>query len=402
MEWLDILERIELGEGRYTEYKRGLGDFSAIGRAICAFANTEGGVIILGVDPSREIVGVKEESEMVQERLTGFLQTGCSTPVSARNGRHEDPNGWIHWIEVSRQRGFEPLSYDGRVWVRRERSSVEPSPSELQELYNAFGYIMTEERPIQAATPEHIDRRSFREYLRELGIDTVSPPQPKDEDDLRNRGVLAELGGALHATLYGMMAFGKEPQRYPQTRSFRVDCVAYEGDDRASRTLQVAEATGRLDEQVERAIGWFKGLGRFEAYRGLIREDRWLLPEAAIREALVNAVVHRDYAVTGSNVLLEVYDRHVDVTSAGTLPNQMTVESVRAGAHPRSRNESMANYMLAKGFMEKRGRGWPLMRMAMLEFNETEPDIVQDRSGGYVRVTFHLDSPEDAAPRVPS
>ena len=87
MEWLDILERIELGEGRYTEYKRGLGDFSAIGRAICAFANTEGGVIILGVDPSRVIVGVKEDSEKVQERLTAFLQTGCSTPVSARSGR---------------------------------------------------------------------------------------------------------------------------------------------------------------------------------------------------------------------------------------------------------------------------------------------------------------------------
>ena len=217
---------------------------------------------------------------------------------------------------------------------------------------------------------------------------------------MRNRGVIADLGGSLHPTVYGVLAFGKEPQSYPQTRSFQVDCVAYEGDDRASRALQVAEAKGRLDEQVERAIGWFKGLGRFESYRGLVREDRWLLPEAAIREALVNSVVHRDYAITGSNVLLEVYDRHVHVTSPGTLPNQMTVESVRAGAHPRSRNESMANYMLVKGFMEKRGRGWPLMRMAMLEFNETEPELVQDRGGGYVRVTFHLDSSEDVTAGV--
>lgn len=400
MDWLDILQRIELDEGRCTEFKRGLGDLSQVGRAICAFANSEGGVIILGVSPSREIVGVKEESEKVQERLTAFLQTGCSAPVAAQSGRHEDPMGWVHWIEVPRQRGFEPLRYDGRVWVRRERSSVEPSPSELQELYNAFGYIITEERPIQAATPKQIDLQSFREYLRELGLDTEKQPQPEDEDDLRNRGVIADLGGSLHPTVYGVLAFGKEPQSYPQTRSFQVDCVAYEGDDRASRALQVAEAKGRLDEQVERAIGWFKGLGRFESYRGLVREDRWLLPEAAIREALVNSVVHRDYAITGSNVLLEVYDRHVHVTSPGTLPNQMTVESVRAGAHPRSRNESMANYMLVKGFMEKRGRGWPLMRMAMLEFNETEPELVQDRGGGYVRVTFHLDSSEDVTAGV--
>ena len=157
------------------------------------------------------------------------------------------------------------------MWVRRVRANVEPSPSELLELYNAFGYIMTEERPIQAAAPGHIDLQSFREYLGELGLDTEDQPQPGAEDDLRNRGVIAELGGALHPTVYGVLAFGKEPQGYPQTRSFLLECVAYEGDDRASETLQVADITGRLDEQVQRAVGWFQGLGRFESYRGLIR-----------------------------------------------------------------------------------------------------------------------------------
>ena len=395
MDWLKILKHIEAGESRKTEFKRGLGDLSGIGKAICAFANTDGGLIVLGVDKSQEIVGVREDAERFQERLTAFLQTGCSTPVSARSGRHEDPNGWVHWIEVSRQRSFEPMRYDGRVWVRRERSSVEPSASELQELYNAFGYIMTEERPIQAAIPEDIDYQNFREYLQELGLDTEVLPQPDAEDDLRNRGVIAELGGSLHPTLYGVLAFGKKPQSYPQTRNFRVECVAYDGEDRASNTLQVADVTGPLDEQVRRAVGWFQGLGRFETYRGMIRTDRWLLPETALREALVNAVVHRDYAITGSNVLLEVYDRHVDVTSPGTLPNHMTVESVRAGAHPRSRNESMANYMLEKRFMEKRGRGWPVMRKSMLEFNGTEPDLLQDDKGAYVRVTFGLRSTEE-------
>ena len=399
MEWLDVLGRIEAGESRTTEFKRGLGDLSAVGKAICAFANTEGGVVILGVDDprtgARTIVGVREGAERVQERLTAFLQTGCSAPVSARGGRHEDPNGWVHWIEVPRQRGFEPLGYDGRVWVRRERSSVEPSPVELQELYNAFGYILTEERSIQAGAPAHIDLQRFRSYLHALGFDTEEEPQPDDEDDLRNRGVLTELGGALHPTLYGVLAFGKEPQRYPQTRSFRVECVAYEGDDRASRVLQVADAAGCLDEQVQRAAGWFAGLGRFESYRGLIREDRPLLPPPAIREALVNAVVHRDYAITGSKVLFEVFSRRADVTSPGALPNHTRVESVRAGAHPRSRNESLANFMLAMGFMEQRGRGWPLMRRIMREFNGVEPDLVHDERSRFVRVGFCLDPPED-------
>ncbi len=136
MEWTEILQRIEVGEGEDTEFKRGLGDFSAIGRAVCAFANTEGGVIILGVTDSQSIIGVNENADEVQERLETFLRTGCSAPVNGQCGRHEDPNGWVHWIEISHQDQPEPLRYEGRVWVRRECSSVEPSPSELQELYN--------------------------------------------------------------------------------------------------------------------------------------------------------------------------------------------------------------------------------------------------------------------------
>ena len=390
MEWLEVLNCIEEGEGRTTELKRGLGDLSAIGRVICAFANTEGGILILGVDNDRAIVGVQEGAEKVQERLTAFLQTGCSAPVSAHGGRHQDLKGWVHWLEVPKQRGFEPLRYDGRVWVRRERSSVEPSPTELQELYNTFGYILTEERSIQAGTASHIDLLKFHSYLKALGLDAEEDPQPDDEDDLRNRGVLTEIGGALRPTLYGALAFGKMPQRYPQTQNFRVDCVAYEGDDRASSVLQVAEITGCIDEQVQRAIGWFAGLGRFESYQGLMRKDRPLLPQPAIREALVNAVVHRDYAVIGSKVLFEVFSGRVDVTSPGGLPNQMSVASVRAGAHPRSHNELLANCMLALGFMEKRGRGWPVMRKAMREFNGTEPEIAQDEERSYVRVSFLL------------
>ncbi len=262
----------------------------------------------------------------------------------------------------------------------------------IQELYNAFGYIFTEERTIQAATAAHVDLQVFRDYLQQIGLDIETEPQPDHKDDLQNRGVVAELGGVLHPTLYGVLAFGRQPQSYPQTQNFRVECVAYEGSDRASTVLQVADATGRLDEQVRRTVGWFSSLGRFESYRELVRVDRPLLPRTALREALVNAVVHRDYAIIGSKVLLEVFARDVDVTSPGGLPNHMSVDSVKAGGHPRSRNELMANYMLSLGFMEQRGRGWPVMQRSMREFNGTEPSITQGDSGSFVRVRFHLRS----------
>ena len=249
---------------------------------------------------------------------------------------------------------------------------------------------MTEDCWVEAANAAHIDLQKFRSYLRALGFDTEQDPRPTDADGLHNRGVLTEFGGTLRPTLYGVLAYGMEPQRYPQTQNFRVECVAYEGDDRASRVLQVADAAGRLDDQVQRAAGWFAGLGRLASYRNLVREDRPLLPHAVIQEALVNAVVHREYALTGSKVLLEVFSRRVHVTSPGTLLHRR-VESVRAGATPRSRNKSLTNFMAAMGLMERRGSGWLLMRRAMREFNGTEPELVHDEEGGFVSVRFDLD-----------
>lgn len=392
MDWLGILSRIGGGEGEHTEFKRAF-DKPTVGKAICAFANTEGGIVILGVTNARDIVGVNKDAEAIQERLTSFVNSGFNQPVSARLGRHEDPKGWVHWIEVDRQRGPDPMMYDGRVWVRRGRSSVAPSPAELRELYNVFGVAHTEELVVRDAAESDVDTQAFRGYLQGQGLDVETGPQPIRADDMRSRGVLADLDGELHPTLFGILAFGKYPQGYRQTRNFVVECVAYEGGDRSSKVLLVSRAAGRIDEQVRRSAGWLSDLRRFESYHGLIRNDRYLLPPVALRESLVNAVVHRDYAITGSQILLEVFEGRVEVTSPGGLPNRMSVESVRAGGRPRSRNESLAHCMMEMRFMEKRGRGWPTMRQAMLRFNGTEPDIcVMD--GASVRVVFHLKPPE--------
>ena len=284
-----------------------------------------------------------------------------------------------------------PRRHGGPVRIRREGRSVGPSPEELQEPCDAFGNILTEESAIRDATPSHIDPDAFRSYLRRLGLDATADSQPDSEGDLRNRAVVVEFGGGLHATLYGVLAFGRDPQRYLETRNCRIECVVHGGDDRAADVLQVARVAGRIDEQVERAMGWFLGLGHFESYRGLIREDRYLLPRAAIREALVNAVVHRDYAITGSSILLEVFDHRVDITSPGALPGRMTVDRVRAGANLRSRNESLAHFMAAMGFTKQRGTGWLTMCREMRAFNGTEPELMQDEHGKCVRVTFRLD-----------
>lgn len=387
MDWLGVLERIEAGEDDRAEFERDV-DLKKVGRALSAFANSEGGVLILGVDDDGSILGVQEDAERVSERLTSFLQNGLSGPVPARLGRNESPDGWVHWIEVPRQRGFEPLRYAGQVWVRRGRASVEPGAAELAELYNAFGYIVTEERTISAATVDDIDIAAFGTYLERLGLELDAEPRIELEDDLRARGALASLGGAQHGTVYGVLAFGRRPQAYPQTQNFFVQCVAYAGEARAAPVVEVADAKGRLDEQVDRALGWLAGQARREVYEGADRIDVPLVPAAAAREIVVNAVAHRNYAIVGSKILIERFADRVEFTSPGRLPNGLTPESVRRGGNPRARNQSMTNYLLAMGKMEQRGRGWPIIARAMRGHNGTEPELAEDRDARWVRVTL--------------
>jgi len=390
MDWLEVLKRIEQGESEQTEFKRQLGNVSDLGKEICAFANTDGGLLIIGVDDDGTIFGVDRDPDDFQERLSSFLQTGLSAPVSARIDRYEDPNGWVHWIEVRRMRGFEPLSHKGKVYVRRARNSVEPSSSELQDLFNRFGYILTEEQVIAAATENDIDQEKFRGFLETLGIGVDVEPQPALEQDLVNRGVMSELEKELRPTLYGVMAFGNNPQQFPQTVNFWVECVAYDGEDHTADATITGRAKGTLDEQVTSAVAWVSNLKRTESHGGLFRGEHGLVPGNALREVVVNAVAHRDYAITGSKILLEVFSNRLVVTSPGSFPNHMTVEKVMAGGLARSRNEAMANFLVVRRLMEQRGRGWPVIRRAMREFNGTEPELEQDRDNRYVRATLWL------------
>ncbi len=392
-DWIEILQRIEAGENARTEFKRSIDNKSAIGKTLCSFANGNGGVLLLGIDDAGQILGVKGDPTKIHEKLTNILNNSCNHPISAQCGYHRTKDIWVHWIQVERHnRGYLPFSFDGRFWIRRSRSTVAPSDSELQELFNVFGSVYTELRVIAAATQHDINMDVFFSFMRSQGLRMLEKPQLDIESDLSNSSVCGLHNEVLRPTLYGLMIFGRNPQGHQFTTSMFIQCVAYAGVDRASNVLSSGEAKGRLDEQVHRAIGWFQSLGRKEVFQGLHRIDIPLIPEAVLREALVNAVIHRDYSVLESRVLLEVFDNRIDVTSPGTLPNHMTVEQVRLGGSPRSRNEMMANAMVVFGLMERRGRGWLSMRHEMYKFNNTEPKLVNQQGDRFVRVTFHFEA----------
>lgn len=386
--WIDIERRIASGEDERTEFKLWSAFPDKVAIALCAFANSEGGLLILGVDDSGRLVGVPGDPGQVQERLSSLLQTGLNAPLGAYLGKHTQDGVTLHYVEVRRTRGPEPLRYRGKVHVRRGRASVEPSPSELQDLYNTFGFVLTEEQLVPGSSIDEVDVESFRRFLERQGIELAEEPQPDLTADLRNRWVVGDAEGEIRLTVYGALAFAKRSQAYLPLQNAWVDCVAYAGADRADEVILRGEAKGRADEQVERAVGWLKSLGIRETYEGIHRKDVAAVPERAFREIVVNAVAHRDYAVVGSKVLVEVFTDRVEVTSPGVLPNHMTAAAAMSGGVPRSRNALLAHFLFVSRLMEQRGRGFPIVRREMKQFNGTDPVLVNDVDGRFVRVTM--------------
>jgi len=240
-----------------------------------------------------------------------------------------------------------------------------------------------------------IDLEAFRRFMVAQGggfqIDELWP----GAKDLLASALVEDASGTLRPTLYGLMVFGRDPQRYGATADLYTACAAYLGNERSSGKVASASICGPLGRQVVRSLDWFRDLrllGRFATGQ---RKEEPLLPPEVLRESLVNALVHRDYAIMGRQVALEVFRDRVEVTSPGGLPGRMTVERVRGGGASRSRNEAMANAVVVAGLTGRRGAGWLGMRRRMREFNGTEPELVSGAGteGPLTRVTFRLDRP---------
>ena len=241
---------------------------------------------------------------------------------------------------------------------------------------------------------EALDLHTFRRFMVAQGGEFQMGDQWPRAEDLLASAVVEEISGTLRPTLYGLMVFGRDPQRYGTTADLYTECAAYGGSERSGETVAAAASIrGPLGEQVVRSLDWFRDLllpGRFATGE---RNDEPLLPPEVLREALVNALVHRDYAIMGRQVLLEVFRDRVEVTSPGGLLGRMTVERVRGGGAPRSRNEAMANAMVVSGLTGRRGTGWLDLRRRMREFNGTEPELAIETGteGPFTRVTLRLD-----------
>jgi ATP-dependent DNA helicase RecG len=233
--------------------------------------------------------------------------------------------------------------------------------------------------PAPSADLDDLDAARYRAYA-QIFAPADLPARKFDEfsiDLLMRRGCLVKDGSALRPTVSGLLLFGTEPQRvFP---SAEILLARYSGKQMTDAFVRET-IRGPLPEQIRRAEAFVVANMRKGArVGGLVREDRGEYPAPAVREAIVNAVAHRDYAIRGDEIRVLMFADRLEVYSPGRLPGHVTVDNIVEERF--ARNEVIVQVLADLGFVERLGYGIDRMIGLMRQWGLPAPKFAETANG---------------------
>ncbi|HSM58749.1 MAG TPA: ATP-binding protein [Candidatus Sulfomarinibacteraceae bacterium] len=340
----------------------------ALAECLVALANASGGLIILGVDERG-----RPGEAIWEEEAEGALRSAaamCRPPVPSEWQPIEAGQQSFVGIRVRRSQDLHSLE-DGRVLVRSGDENRPLSGDEIRQLANSKTVGDFEEESVAGATRDDFNSQVIDEYLtrrRARGAARLG-----SLSDL-----LFEIGAVTHEgqpTVAGMLLFGKNPQAFlPQSGIVFVKFAGTEprSDDGGAGYGRRDELSGPLAHMVDRVwnIIW-EEMRVGAAVNALEREERTEYPAFAVREALINAVAHRDYRIRGRRIEIRMYADRLEVISPGGLPGYMTLDNLVEEHF--SRNPRVVNGLFQWGYIEELGLGIDRMIEEMVHAGHPPP-----------------------------
>ena len=341
---LDIL--LQEGEGVMLEYKESLS--SSFAREMVALANTAGGRILLGVRDDGTVKGIADTNEL-RARIQDIARN-CDPPIKILLQRI----GKVTAVTV-RESDAKPVQCsDGYFW-RQGAVTQKLSRDEIRDLFRSEGSIRFDISLCpKFRYPQDFDREKYDAWLRLSGI----TGRPSAEDVLVNIEAAERSGGKLIFRNAGVLFFAKNVRHF--FNHAYITCLLAKGADKV-HILDRKDFTGGIVSDIEDSLRFIERNTR-TAYRieKLQREEIPQYPVAALREAITNAVMHRDWFMEGANVFVEIYTDRIEISSPGGLPKGMKLSDL--GRKSIRRNALIADLLHRITFIEKAGTGIKRMR----------------------------------------
>lgn len=382
-----IQELIKVDETRTVELKKTTGEIKDGMRSLCAMLNSSGGYVIFGVAPKTlKIIG-----QMVSDNTRQEI---------AREIRKLEPyvNMSVEYVDVPGIEGFQvvvlhadkslfseaPYIYDGRAYYKLESTTMQMP----QQMYESMLRSRDEEKfrwdSMLAAnmTIADLDEKRIRTAIA-MGVKggRLSPnAEVEPIPDILAKLKLLDDGRLTNAAV---MLFAKNVDDFPE---LELKMGYFKGKDKMIFIDNKME-TGNFFELLDAGVSFcFRNLRLSGEVKGLLREEKLEIPIEALREALTNALCHRQYERTNGSVSLAIYDDRVEIINPGKFPPQITADSIRKRHESYPHNKKIAQVLYLTKNLEKWGTGANRMIELCHEQNLPEPEWQSDN--GTICVTF--------------
>ena len=355
MDLLELQQRIAKWEDLHTEFKELPVHEDDLSASLVAFANTDGGQLILGVTNNRQIKGVANPDRAMQ-RTDQIAYNNCEPPLTIIQETIQAEGGEIV-IAVNIPKGDQrPYRTNrGVYYIRTTSGRQQASRQELLRLFQATESLYYDETPVLRASMTDLDDRAFDRFLQQAFQRPLDQFEIGYERLLKNMGYIQTQDQKDFPTVAALLFFGREPQRFlPQAH---ISAARIPGLDFTAPPSDAKTGTGTLPEMLEDIARFLRvHLQTPHVIQSFESEPRPELPEEALREFLVNALAHRDYTVTAP-VRVFIFDNRVEVRTPGGLPNTVTIEAIRLGAAHVLRNPSIYTLFSRWGLVTGIGTG---------------------------------------------
>lgn len=354
-------------ETKEVDYKEKFGD-SAL-KAICGLANTDGGKVIIGVGDDGRVKGVNitnKDLEKISQTIANKLGIHPSIELEEREGRE------IMVITVPKS--DIPISFNGKYYERVGNTTREMSPERLRQFFlkdtNWDALINNE------AEFSEIDEETVKMFIR-MARDRGRLGVFDEDTDIKVLFEHLKLSNKGRLTNAAVMLFGKAPQRYFINASLRVIRLKNDTVPIGDRLIE-----GNLFRQVmegEEAIKNFINV-RYEI-KGFEREDIWDYPLPAIREALINALIHRDYFRWNVQTQIKIFDDYIWFYNIGGLPEGISLEQLKKPHSSVPRNPLIVHIFYLAGLIEEMGTGTGRIIESFKLHGLPEPEFREEMGG---------------------
>ncbi len=303
-------------------------------KTICAFANSEGGVLYIGLNDDAEILGVENIEELIEllpNKINNRL--GLVVDIILKNSNNKN------YLEVKVNKTYAPISYNGKFYIRSGSNTIELNGGNLTNfLLKKYGKTwddVAEER----FTLDEIDLKTIEKF-KKLAKDRV--PDIVNEDNLEELLRKLNLYDGNYLKRAAILLFGKNPQQYYIQSHSKIGRFLSETDIQSSDIVE-----GNLINQVDMILDILrlKYLKAYISYEGAHRREKLEYPYEALREAIINALIHRDYTNT-SNLQIRVYDDKLVLYNGATLNPEVPIEKFDKPHQSKPFNPTMASVFL--------------------------------------------------------